>query len=96
MINGYIEESNENKYLTLVPTDKSKETLRMFEELWRKIKDLIRSINDNSGNYDKNIWKSNSVQVMSNLYEFHFIIIGVKSVFHEDNKCNPQVFLDEY
>ena len=55
MINGYIEESNENKYLTLVPTDKSKETLRMFEELWRKIKDLIRSINDNSGNYDKNI-----------------------------------------
>ena len=26
-MNGYIEESTENKYLTLVPTDKSKDTL---------------------------------------------------------------------
>ena len=58
MINGYIEKSNENKYLTLVPTDKSKETLKMFEELWRNIKDLIRSNNDNSDNYDKKIYEN--------------------------------------
>ena len=31
-INGYIEESNENKYLTLVPTVESKGTLKMYEE----------------------------------------------------------------
>ena len=52
-INGYIEESNGNKYLTPVPTDKCKDTLRTYEELWNKIKDLIRSITKNSDNYDE-------------------------------------------
>ena len=32
-INWYIEESNENKYLTLVLTDESKYTLKKYEEL---------------------------------------------------------------
>ena len=41
-INGYIEESNGNKYLTLVPTDKCKDALKHYEELWNKIRDLIR------------------------------------------------------
>ena len=38
-INGYIEESN----LKLVPTDENKDTLKMYEELWSKIRDLINS-----------------------------------------------------
>ena len=29
--NGYIEESNANKYLTLVPTDEIKDTLERYE-----------------------------------------------------------------
>ena len=33
-INGCIEKSNENKYLMVVPTDKTKETLKNYEELW--------------------------------------------------------------
>ena len=40
-INGYIEESNSNKLLTLLPTDESKYILEKYEELWTKIKDLI-------------------------------------------------------
>ena len=32
-INVYIEESNGNRYLTLVPTDESKEILKKYEEL---------------------------------------------------------------
>ena len=32
-INGYIEESNGNKNLTLVPTDESTDTLKRYEEL---------------------------------------------------------------
>ena len=31
-INGYIEESNGNKYLTLIPTDESKDTLKKYEK----------------------------------------------------------------
>ena len=52
-ISGYIEESNGNKYLTLVPPDESKNTLRRYGELWNKTRDFIRSITNNSGNYDK-------------------------------------------
>ena len=37
----------------LVPTDESKDTLKKYEELWDKIRDLIRSINNNSDNYEK-------------------------------------------
>ena len=43
-INGYIGKSNGNKYFTLIPTDESKHTLKKYEELWNKIRDLIRSI----------------------------------------------------
>ena len=50
-INGYIEKSNGNKYLTLVLTNESKDT--NYEELWNKIVNLIRSITKNSGNHDK-------------------------------------------
>ena len=55
-INGYIEESNGNKYLTLVPSEESKDTLKKYEELWSKIKDLIRSITNslhNTVNFDE-------------------------------------------
>ena len=37
-INGYIEERNKNKYLRLVPTDKSKDMPKKYEELWNKIR----------------------------------------------------------
>ena len=46
-INRYVEESNGKKYLTQVPTDESKDTLKTYEELWNKIRDLIRSITNN-------------------------------------------------
>ena len=35
-INGYSRENNGNKYLTLFPTDESKDTLKRYEELWSK------------------------------------------------------------
>ena len=38
-VNGYSEEINGNKFLTLVPTSKSKEKkLKNYEEIWSKIK----------------------------------------------------------
>ena len=56
-INGYIKESNRNKYLVLVPTDESKGTLKKFEELWKKVRDLIRSKPSNSDDYDETYMK---------------------------------------
>ena len=46
-LNGYFEEINEDKYLTLVPTNESKGKIKKCEELWIKIRDLIRSITKN-------------------------------------------------
>ena len=37
----------EIKYLTLIPTNESKEIMKRYEELWSKLRDLIRSITNN-------------------------------------------------
>ena len=40
--NRHIKKSNGNKYLTPAPTDESKDTLKKYEDLWNKIRDIIR------------------------------------------------------
>ena len=35
--NGYIEDIDGNNNMTLVPIDKSKDTLKKYEDLWTKI-----------------------------------------------------------
>ena len=37
-INVYFEEINKNKYLMVVPTNKSKEKIKKYEDLWIKIR----------------------------------------------------------
>ena len=54
-IHRCIEENDGNKYLTLVPTDERKNTLKKYDKLWSKIKDLIKSITNNADNCDENI-----------------------------------------
>ena len=46
-VDGYIEESNENKYLIFASTDKNKEALKNFTELWNEIKYQIKMIRGN-------------------------------------------------
>ena len=41
----------------LVLTDESKDTLKKYEEMLSKFKDLIRSITNNSENYDEKYMK---------------------------------------
>ena len=43
--------------MTLVPTDKSRDKLKENENILRKVEDLIRSINNNSENYDEKFVK---------------------------------------
>ena len=52
-VNGYFEEINGNKYLTLVPTNESKEKIKKYNELWSKIRYLIMSVTKNSDDYDE-------------------------------------------
>ena len=52
-VNGCFEEINRNKYLTLVPTNESKEMIEKYEEVWCKIRDLMRSISEKSDDDDE-------------------------------------------
>ena len=45
-VDGYFEEINGNRYLNLVFTDKNKEILTNYTELWDGIKNPIQKINN--------------------------------------------------
>ena len=49
---------NGNKYLTLASTYKNKDVLKKYTELWDKIKNLPKKINDKPGNYDEKYMKT--------------------------------------
>ena len=85
--------------MTLVLPNESKKIMKKCEELWNKIKDIIRSKTNNSDNYDKKYMK---IKVNSD-YDLPLnktlglcnMIIVVTAVFHEDNNYYPKVFSDE-
>ena len=96
---GYFEEINKSKYLTLVPTNETKEKIKKYEELWSKIRYLIRSRTKNSEDYDENYMKikfnSDDELPLNKTIEIPVMIIVVRASFHENKKYYPQVFLDE-
>ena len=96
IVNGYVEEINENKYLMLVPSNESKKIIQKYEELWIKIKDLIRSITKNLDDYCEKYVKikfnSGNNLPLNEPVEISIVTIVVRAVFHENNKYYPQVF----
>ena len=56
-LNGYFEKILKSKYLTLVPIYESKGKIKKYEELCSKIRALIRSITENSDDYDEKYMK---------------------------------------
>ena len=55
---GYIEEKNRNKYLIFGSTDKNKEVLKKYSDVWGGIKNEIKTINDGTENgYEKDYMK---------------------------------------
>ena len=84
-VNEYFEKINENKYLTLVPTNESKEKIKKYEKIWSKIRDLIRSLTKNSDDYDE---KYMEIKFNSDdeLIEISTMTIVLRAVFHENKK----------
>ena len=52
-VNGYYKEINGNKYLTLVPTNESKEKMKKYGKKWNKIRDLVKSVTKKANDYDE-------------------------------------------
>ena len=79
--------------MTLVPTNKSKGTLKMYEELWAKIRDLIRSEANNSDGLDENYMEINFNSghglPLNKILELRNIITVTRSAFREGNKYYP-------
>ena len=73
--------------------------LNKYDELWSKIRGLIKSIAKNSDDYNE---KHMKIKInldddlpLNKMIKIHFEAIVVKAVFHWNNKYYPHVFLDE-
>ena len=73
-----------------VPPDKSKEKNNKYEELWSKIRGLIRSVTKNSddddGKYMKIKFNSNNKQPLKKMVEIPSMAIVVSAIFYENYK----------
>ena len=99
-VDGYIEGKNGNKYLTFASTDKNKEVLKKYTELWDGIKSMIAKIDDKPAEYKKEFMKikisSDDNLPLNKILKLHMLTVIVRFVFEEDaGKHYPQVFLDE-
>ena len=99
-VDGYIEETNGNKYLSFASTDKSKKSVKKYTKVWDEIKYHIQAINSSkSGEYEiyymKTKFNSDDNLPLNKILKFHMLTIIVRSVFEEDGKYYPQVFLNQ-
>ena len=83
----------------MVSTNKNKKALTKYIELWGGIKNSIEKINNKSGEYGKDFMKikfnsDDSLPLKKTLKLYNMTII-VRSVFEEDCKYYPKVFLGE-
>ena len=98
---GYIEEKNGNKYLIFNDSvNENKRLLKKPGHIWDGIKDEIKTINNHKENdYGKDYMKikfnSEDDLPLNKLLKFCVMTIIIRSVFEEDGKPNPQVFLED-
>ena len=98
--NGYMEK-NGNKYLIFDDSvNENKELLKKYADVWDGIKNKIKAINYPKENYyeeDHMKFKFNSDDdlPLNKPLKFHTMTVIIRSVFEEDSKLYPQVFLDD-
>ena len=93
---GHFEEKNENKYLVLDDVDENKEASKKYEEVWEG----VETINgDEKIEYGKDLKKirfeSNDDLPRSKPMKCRLLTIIIRSVFSENGKFYPQLFLDD-
>ena len=96
---GYIEEINENKYLIFDSIDENKELLKKYNDVFNGIRNKIKKISGDECDYEKDYMKikfnSDDNLPLNKPLKFHNMTIIIRSVFEEDGKLYPQVFLDD-
>ena len=88
-----------NKYLVFDSSDKIKKLLEKYNVVWNEIKNKIKEERDSECDYVKDYMKlkfnSDDNLPLSKPLKFHLMAITIRSVFEEDRKLYPQVFLDD-
>ena len=80
--------------------NENKEVLKKYADVWNGIKNKINVINVTKENdYEKDYMKikfnSDNNLPLNKPLKFHNMTITIRSVFEEDGKLYPQVFLDD-
>ena len=87
-----------NKYLIFDSTDETKELLKKYNDVFNGIRDKIKEISSGECDYEKDYMKikfnSDDDLPLNKPLKFHSMTITIRSVFKEDGKLYPQVFLD--
>ena len=97
-VNACFECIDRNKYLVFALTDKNREALENYKELWNEIKEEIRTIRGiEPFEYEKDVVKikfeSDYGLPLGKILNIPVCVIIAKSVFEENGKYYPQVYL---
>ena len=88
--NGYIEEKGVNKYLVFDSTDKNKELLKKYNDVFNGIRNKIKEVSSDECDYKKDYtntkFNSDDNLPLNKPLKFHNITITIRSVFQEDGK----------
>ena len=96
---GYIKENGVNKHLVFDSRDENTELLEKYSDVWNGVKNKIKEVDDSECDYEKDYIKiqfnSDDNLPLNTPLKFHLITITIRSVFKEDGKLYPQLFLDD-
>ena len=88
-----------NKFLICASTNKNKEVVKKYTEVWGGIKNLIEKLHGRFGEYEKDVTKiklnSDNNLPLNKILKLHNLTVTVRSLFQEDGKYHPQDFLGE-
>ena len=88
-----------NKYLVFDSTDENKELLKKYNDVFNGIRNKIKKISGDECDYEKDYMKikfnSDDNLLFNKPFKFHLMTITIRSVFEENGKLYPQVFLDD-
>ena len=77
----------------------NKELLKKYNDVWKGIKNKIKEVDDSEFDYEKDYMKikfnSDDNLALNKPLKFHLMAITIRSVFEENGKIYPQLFLDD-
>ena len=97
---GHFEEKHEIKYLVLDDLDENKEVSKKYKEVWKGVKKKLKPLMavkkiEYGKDFRKIRFESNDDLPLNKPIKLHLLTIVIRSVFSEDDKFYPQLFLDD-